>query len=226
MGLILLVRHGQASFGSDDYDVLSEQGHAQARHTGEVLAARGIAPARVIAGSLRRQRETAEGLLAGLGRPGEPVAEDPRWNEYDQFALLALASGNVEDWPDDPAERNRAFQVALDRALAAWVAAGAAPVPEEAGGESHAAFHTRTTGAIGDLLAEPGTSIVVSSGGVIAAVAAHLMGIPPAHWPAINRTMVNASITKVVTGRRGATLVSLNEHGHLEGVDGVAVTYR
>jgi hypothetical protein len=38
--------------------------------------------------------------------------------------------------------------------------------------------------------------------------------------------MVNASITKVVTGRRGATLVSLNEHGHLEGVDGIAVTYR
>ena len=214
--MILLVRHGQASFGSDDYDVLSEQGHAQARHTGAVLAARGIEPARVIAGSLRRQRETAEGLLAGFGRTGDTVAEDPRWDEYDQFALLALASGGVEDWPDDPVERNRAFRVA----------AGAAPPPTEAGGESHDAFHTRTTGAIDDLLAAPGTSIVVSSGGVIAAVAAHLMGVAPEHWPAINRTMVNASITKVVTGRRGATLVSLNEHGHLEGVDGIAVTYR
>lgn len=226
MGVILLVRHGQASFGADDYDVLSAQGHAQARHTGAVLAARGVEPARVICGSLRRQRETAEGLLAGLGRAGEPVAEDPRWNEYDQVALLALASGSVEDWPDDPAERNRAFQAALDRALAAWVAAGAAPPPAGAGGESHAAFHARTTGALGDLVAAPGTSIVVSSGGVIAAVAAHLMGVAPEHWPAINRTMVNASITKVITGRRGATLVSLNEHGHLEGVDGVAVTYR
>ena len=162
----------------------------------------------------------------GARRTGDTVAEDPRWDEYDQFALLALASGGVEDWPDDPVERNRAFQVALDRALAAWVAAGAAPPPTEAGGESHDAFHTRTTGAIDDLLAAPGTSIVVSSGGVIAAVAAHLMGVAPEHWPAINRTMVNASITKVVTGRRGATLVSLNEHGHLEGVDGIAVTYR
>lgn len=226
MGLILLVRHGQASFGGDDYDVLSEQGHAQARHTGEVLAARGIEPARIITGSLRRQRETAEGLLAGLGRGGDDIAEDPRWNEYDQFALLALASASVEDWPDDPVERNRAFQVALDEALAAWVAAGAAEPPVGAGGESHDVFHTRATGAIDDLRAAPGTSVVVSSGGVIAAVAAHLMGIPPAHWPAINRTMVNASITKVITGRRGATLVSLNEHGHLEGVDGIAVTYR
>jgi broad specificity phosphatase PhoE len=226
MGVILLIRHGQASFGGNDYDVLSEQGHAQARHTGAVLATRGIEPARVISGSLRRQRDTAEGLLAGLGRAGEPVVEDPRWNEYDQFGLLALAAGTMEDWPDDPVERNRAFQVALDRALAVWVAAGAAPPPEGAGGESHDAFHTRTTGAIDDLLATPGTSVVVSSGGAIAAVAAHLMGVAPEHWPAINRTMVNASITKVVTGRRGATLVSLNEHGHLEGVDGIAVTYR
>ena len=220
MGVILLIRHGQASFGTDDYDVLSDQGHAQARHTGAVLAARGIEPARVIAGSLRRQRETAEGLLAGMGRTDLEIGEDPRWNEYDQFGLLALAP-EVEAWPEDLAQRNRLFQATLDQALAAWV--DGAPVE---GGEVHAAFHERATSALAELRAEPGVTLVVSSGGTIALVVAHVMGVPAAHWPAINRTMVNASITKIITGSRGATLVSLNEHGHLEGADGVAVTYR
>lgn len=219
MGVILLIRHGQASFGADDYDVLSDQGHAQARHTGTVLAARGIEPARVITGGLRRQRETAEGLLAGMGVSDLAIAEDPRWNEYDQFGLLGLGPP-VEAWPEDLAARNRVFQAALDQSLAAWVGGATGD------GESHADFHGRATTALDELRAAPGTSLVVSSGGVIALVAAHVMGIPPAHWPALNRTMVNASITKVITGSRGATLVSLNEHGHLEGVDGVAVTYR
>lgn len=220
MGVILFIRHGQASFGADDYDVLSEQGHAQARHTGAVLAARGVAPARVIAGGLRRQRETAEGLLAGLDRTDVPITQDPRWNEYDQFGLLGLGP-EVEEWPEDLAQRNLIFQAALDQALAAWVGGAVAD-----GGEAHADFHGRATAALDELKAMKGTSLVVSSGGVIALVAAHLMGVEPAHWPALNRTMVNASITKVITGRRGATLVSLNEHGHLEGIDGVAVTYR
>lgn len=225
MGVVLLVRHGQASFGAKDYDVLSDQGRRQARRTGEVLAARGVRPARVITGTLRRQRETAEGLLAGLGVQAQ-VSEDPRWNEYDQFALLALAPAPVEAWPDDPAARNLVFQGALDHALAAWVAAGTATPATDAGGESHGAFHARATAALDALRAAEGTTVVVSSGGVIAAVAAELLGLPAERWPALNRTMVNGAMTKVVCGRRGATLVSLNEHGHLEGVDGVAVTYR
>ena len=31
MGIVLLVRHGQASFGADDYDVLSDLGVEQSR---------------------------------------------------------------------------------------------------------------------------------------------------------------------------------------------------
>lgn len=219
MGVILLIRHGQASFGAEDYDVLSEQGHVQARHTGAVLAARGIAPARVITGGLRRQRETAEGLLAGMGAGDTEIAEDARWNEYDQFGMLGLAP-EIEEWPEDLAQRNLVFQAALDQALAAWVGGATGE------GESHADFHGRATAALEELHPQPGTSVVVSSGGVIALVAAHVMGVAPAHWPALNRTMINASITKIVTGRRGTTLVSLNEHGHLEGADGVRVTYR
>ena len=91
MGAIHLVRHGQASFGTGDYDRLSELGHEQARLAGQDMAARGLRPDVVIHGGMRRQRETAEGLLAGAGWDC-PVEVDPRWAEYDADAVLDAPS--------------------------------------------------------------------------------------------------------------------------------------
>ena len=41
MSVLYLVRHGQASFGTDDYDRLSDLGKAQSRTTGRFLASQG-----------------------------------------------------------------------------------------------------------------------------------------------------------------------------------------
>lgn len=50
MSQILLVRHGQASWGSADYDVLSPLGEKQSAVLGEALAARGITPDLLVRG--------------------------------------------------------------------------------------------------------------------------------------------------------------------------------
>ena len=71
-----MIRHGQASFGADDYDALSDAGHEQARVLGRSLAARGIRPGLVLRGTLRRHAETA----AGLDLPAQ-VTIDPGWDE-------------------------------------------------------------------------------------------------------------------------------------------------
>ena len=76
MGVVLLVRHGQASFGTDDYDVLSETGWEQARLLGAWLAGRGVTPDVVVRGGMRRHRETAEG--AGRRAPGPPGSRGRR----------------------------------------------------------------------------------------------------------------------------------------------------
>ena len=44
MAVIYLVRHGQASWDADDYDVLSETGWEQSRLLGAALAARVFQP--------------------------------------------------------------------------------------------------------------------------------------------------------------------------------------
>src|SRR5919112_809761 len=62
MPIVLLVRHGQASFGAEDYDRLSDRGRVQAEATGRWLAARGLRRPVAVHGTLRRQRDTA--LLA------------------------------------------------------------------------------------------------------------------------------------------------------------------
>ena len=53
MGTLHLVRHGQASFGSDDYDRLSDLGVRQCRRLGEYWAARGQRFSAVLRGTLR-----------------------------------------------------------------------------------------------------------------------------------------------------------------------------
>jgi broad specificity phosphatase PhoE len=220
MPVILLLRHAQASFGGDDYDVLSERGHAQVRALHAELARRGVASARLVSGSLRRQLDTA-------GPFGEPEV-DARWNEYDTADLLAAHSSS-----EMRADRagggtlaldTREFQRVLDAGMDAWIAAGA----DSRAGEPWPGFRGRVAGALADCAASLGkgeTGLVFTSSGVIAACAVLALGVPDAALPAFNRLSVNASITKLLIGRAGPRLVSFNEHGHLEG-DGDLVTFR
>ena len=67
MAELFMVRHGQASFGTDDYDRLSALGERQGEWLGEYFAERGFVFDRVLAGSMRRQRSTAAAILRGLG---------------------------------------------------------------------------------------------------------------------------------------------------------------
>jgi broad specificity phosphatase PhoE len=94
--------------------------------------------------------------------------------------------------------------------------------------ESFADIGDRVLGALDGLartLDAGGTAVVVTSGGPIARITAELLGGGADLHRRIAPVVVNASVTKVVVGRRGATLVSFNEHSHLEVDDGL-VTYR
>lgn len=205
MPVVYLIRHGQASFGADDYDVLSATGHLQGKHAGAELRRRGVRPDQVWSGTLRRQRETAH--AAGLD---VPLREDPRWNEFDHLGLVRETAGE----PATPRE----FQLALDEALRGWV-----------GSDGWRKFNENVTFALDELLAglgSGGTGVVFTSGGVIAAVCARLLGLGGAGFVAVNRVSVNCGMTKLVHGRSGTSLVSYNDHAHFEGEHRDMLTYR
>jgi len=89
MSELFLVRHAQASFGTDNYDRLSDLGHRQARWLGEHFRYRELGFDQVICGSMVRHRETVAAVLQGMGRePGE-IETDPAWNEFDFEAIVA-----------------------------------------------------------------------------------------------------------------------------------------
>ena len=227
MPTILLVRHGQGSFGGADYDVLSELGARQAAALAEALAVRGVRVERVVSGSLARQRDTAAPIAAAAGCA---VAVDPRWDEYDANDILAAHSSTAArlDRPpgsDAPPVSAREFQDILEGALAAWIAAGAASSTRE----SWPDFAQRVGAALAELAADlpRGTTAVVStSAGVLAALCVALLELPGAALLGFNRVAVNSGVTRLVHGRSGTTLVSFNEHGHLERPGESLISYR
>jgi NAD(P)-dependent dehydrogenase (short-subunit alcohol dehydrogenase family) len=65
--------------------------------------------------------------------------------------------------------------------------------------------------------------VVFTSGGVVAAVCARLLGAGAQAVVALNRVTVNGAITKLVAGASGTSLSAFNEHAHIPTAD---VTYR
>lgn len=210
MPVVLLVRHGQASFGADDYDVLSDVGHEQSAVVGRELARRALPSPVAVCGSLRRQQHTAEIALPAVD------LRDPRWDEYDHLGLLEtyLPACTAHDGT------SKGMQVLLDEALRLWVDDAAGSWGEFSGGAA-AALDT-----LGSSLERGQDAVVFTSGGVIAAICGSLLGLGAAGVVALNRVAANGAITKVVLGGSGASLVSFNDHAHFEGDSRRLLTYR
>lgn len=86
MGTLLLIRHGQASYGEADYDRLSSRGQEQARALGAFLAGAGIQ--QVYTGPLNRQVGTTAIATEAAGGALPDATIVPELAEYPAFDLL------------------------------------------------------------------------------------------------------------------------------------------
>ena len=220
MSLLLLVRHGQASWGAHDYDRLSSVGTEQSRVLGAALAARGVRPDLVLRGSMTRHRETAEAAVAGAGWDAG-VVEDAGWDEFDHLGAVdgTVLFEHLDDEPDE--DRVRRFNGTVAR----W----SSGEHDDEYAESFPAFQARVRDAFDRTLArlEPKqTAVVFTSGGPVSWVTATLTdgGLPA--WARLSKVVVNSSVTKVLTGRGGTNLITFNDHSHLEGGAPDLLTYR
>ncbi len=223
MGTLYLVRHGQASFGADDYDNLSELGWRQARRLGEYFAAKGLVFDAAITGTLRRHLRTHEGIMQGLGaEPATDLATPTQWpglNEYDSAAVIAA----VHPAPL-PAERNpetyRHHFRLLRQGLAAWMAGSAQPAgmpsyPEFVQGVAGALDHVRERFAAHD----EAKVLMVSSGGPISTAVGHLLGAPAAASIELNLRIRNSSVTEFAFTPKRHMLMTYNTLPHLDGAE-------
>ena len=204
MGAIHLIRHGQASWGAADYDELSALGRDQSDALGTSWEASGWAPTDAVAGGMKRHAQTAISVIDACGGDGYDV--DGGWDEYDHLALVR------DREPTAPGGDARAFQAALNRAIADWMGGA------EGAGESFETFRGRVLGAFEAVVgqATTGRSVAVfTSGGPIALVVSHLLAGDDSLFPRLNDVVVNASVTTVISGGSGPRLLAFNEHAHL-----------
>lgn len=201
-----LVRHGQAAFGSDDYDRLTQLGRDQARWLGEHLRSLGVGFERIAAGSLRRQQETAQALATALGGTVETV---PGLEEYDADRLLEAHGRGA----GQRGGRREHFQ-RLRAALMDWAAG------HIEGAETWEAFDARVRSAVASLTeGGSGRVIAASSDGAIAMALTQALGIGPDKMVEFNLQARNTGVTRLVFSKRGACLNMFNAIPHLERPD-------
>lgn len=225
MGSIYLIRHGQASFGAADYDVLSPIGIRQSEALGSHLADLGVTFDRCLSGSLRRQQDTARLALSCLQGAGHSVAAleiDPAFNEFDAEGVIrTLVPGLLTDEPEamhilQNAPQNRSeFQRLFALMVQRWHAGEHA----DDGLESWSAFVARVDSGLQRLLerAASGDNIALfTSGGTIAALLHLVTGITPGQAFALNWQIINTSLSQLKFRGSDVVLASFNSQAHVQ----------
>lgn len=220
MAEFLLVRHAQASFGSDDYDRLSELGWKQARWLGEYFAVRGMAFDRVVRGTLRRHAETLAGIGEGLGA-ALASEEQGGLDEYNSLSLLRAHVAHTGSGLPGQGEDQRAHFRLLREALYAWADGTLEHEP-------FTAFRAGVQAALAAIRHHHSARriLVVSSGGPISTIIGEVMGLAPRKIVDLNLQMRNASISEFRFNARAIHCVSFNTIPHLDRPDRPeAITY-
>jgi broad specificity phosphatase PhoE len=194
---LLVIRHGQASFGAENYDVLSDLGRAQSRAAGDWLRAMGWTPDRVITGTLNRQIDTATEM--GFAPERE---EHAGLNEYD-FASL-LESRFTDGVPDMVKGDRKTHFRTLRETVFAWQRDEIVDPYE-----TWDAFASRVEAARAFAVdTDAKRVLVVSSGGVVGQLTAASLHAPAQHMMNLNLQIKNAAMTRFVFS---GSLFSLNE---------------
>lgn len=228
MASIHLIRHGQASFGAENYDCLSALGERQCRLLGEWWRARGYRTGTVLGGPMRRHRQSFEQFCAGFGMelafevlPGlaefdhENVIEVHRPEFRDKAAMVSFLSGH-------PRPR-QAFHEFFTHAVSRWHSGEY----DHEYNEPWPDFRTRVVAAFEAMRARGGDVLVFTSGGAIAVILQALLGLDNHRCFALNGTIANSSVTRVLYRADEATLHTFNGTAHLEIHDDAAlITYR
>lgn len=238
MTTILLARHGQASFGAEDYDQLSELGGMQARLLGQHYATTQRRIDAVFSGSLLRQRDSARHFWEAyqpstITNSLEPIFDVvkpesyvlPLFDEFDHEDIFMKSNPNFMTQAQIAAELLKAnkplsrlgelFGLAMQR----WHSGNY----DEDYIESWPQFSNRAQQALEQLRAQvalrysekDSTILVFTSGGVIAAITAYLLQQGSQTAYQLTKSSVNTGVTSVGLQYPTPQLLSYNEYSHL-----------
>lgn len=233
MSTLYLIRHGQASYTSDE-PPLSDLGHQQALQLGRWAAERAWHLDAIYQGPRLRQIDTARHYLTGLGEgkakaaaPPHPIQQLEEFDEYHAQAILRACGprlvkpGNEfeglfnSDSTEDRVAQRRRFNRFFDRAIELWL-----------GGDLHEEkvepfldFAARVARGMHEVMRRAGRGkrvAVFTSAGCISAALRLALGLDDATTLRMASVVLNTSITEFrFRSERDLTLVGFNAVPHL-----------
>ena len=211
MGTLYLVRHGQASFGADDYDNLSELGQRQSQQLGRYFAAKGLRFDAAATGTLRRHVQTLANLSEGMGQ-NLLATQWPGLNEYDSEAVIAAVHPEPLDRSPTPENYRRYFKL-LRTGLIEWMLGRTQP-------QGLPSWHTFTQQVV-EVLDQVRSNdhaqvLLVSSGGPIACAIGHVLSTPPEATVELNMRLRNSAVTEFTFTPKRYALHTFNTLNHLD----------
>ena len=211
MSMLHLVRHGQASAGTHDYDRLSPLGRYQSELLGQWWVKQGFSPDHSYHGSLLRQRDTARLALEPIAPRSQPGVHDGL-NEYQHRVIDKHFGPTVENaqpesmsfddyvsimqrWRDHPSDSDQSeIEPWADFAARGW--------------QTMLDLHGQQ--------ADKENHVFFTSGGIIATVMAAVLGLDFAHTIDAIWRIRNTSITTIHFDGSHARLIEFNTVPHLQ----------
>lgn len=216
MSTLVLMRHGQASFGAAKYDVLTRQGEAQARATGLWMRQHGINPTALVHGPRQRQIHSAKLVLEG----SRIECSATEINALDEFAegeeIFAAAEKHFGRPMWETIGRSSTDVMRdYDATCRAW----SLDELEIPGCLSLDEFRQEVRQWFEQIIDAPAGAgqcvLAVTSAGVIAALVCEVMGLPNEKWHPLLRVIRNASLTDILYSKGRSSLLAFNGVGHL-----------
>lgn len=229
MSELYLVRHGQASFGSDNYDKLSPLGHKQSYLLGNYFKSQNVDFDRIITGDLVRHHETALGICDGLGREKTNFEVLPELNE---FAFHQIVQAYLVQFPDQTPQKkdnSKVYFRLLKRSVLAWQNGDLTTEH----GESWVEFKSRVGRAMAfihqsSIESEQSSNLnneqekkkkqrilVVCSGGSKAMAMKHILSLDDEKVMLLNLQIMNTSISRFICSSEQILLSNFNHTPHL-----------
>lgn len=210
MAAIYLIRHGQASLGADNYDQLSDKGLKQASLLGQFFNRQGVDFSRAYCGQLVRQRQTLEGILAAADE--QSYQQLSGLNEYQFQSLFAQLSRDFPQQILSTAQPHQDFVHNLKASIRLWMDGEIATD----GKQSWEQFYQQTGDCFREICAQAkGNVLIVSSGGVIAAILSRILKLDKATTLKMALQIQNAGITRVLSSKGNYSLDCFNDLSHL-----------
>jgi len=223
---LILIRHGQASFGQPNYDQLSEIGIEQSVLLGKHFQSINTQPSRIFIGSMQRHKQTAENVLEQLPSDKPTLTTMDHWNEFDHQAIFKAYNATLQKpfslTTNERAEplQKKDFKPFLIAALKHWIQAGeTSSVQSSIYPESWHQFRERIRQGFEEITAQSAdgdTVLVFTSGGPISVLLSSILGLDDEACFNINMQLVNTGCTKLFVNKRVPQLSTFNEHSYFE----------